>query len=280
MNNNPLKQYFRTAELYTKLPSGTHYYTANVVDFNEDGEVGVSPMTAKDEVLLKNPDALLNGQAISTVIASCVPGVRKPDQLLSVDVEALMVAIRHASFGAEIDLDIECPECKHNNHFALGIQQTLSSMSTLEDEYKIGTKGGLSIFIRPSTYHEVVKGYKAQFENYKIAKLLKDDSLSEDDRITAYSSAFTKLSEMNAELVCDSIVKVVIAETDQSVTEREHIVEFIREMDQKVFKDISKTLAEINSKGVQKEFDASCEKCKHTWKAEIDLNPVNFFTGS
>jgi hypothetical protein len=280
MNNNPLKQYFRTAELYTKLPSGTQYYTTDVVDFNEDGEVGVSPMTAKDEVLLKNPDALLNGQAISTVIASCVPGVKKPTHLLSVDVEALMVAIRHASFGDEIELDIECPKCKHKNHFALGIQQTLSSMTTLEDEYKIGTKGGLAIHIRPSTYQEVVKGYKAQFENYKIAKLLKDDSLSEDARITAYSSAFTKLSEMNAELVCDSIVKVVIAQDNQEVTDREHIVEFIQEMDQHVFKDISKTLADINSKGVQKEFDAKCEKCEHNWKAEIDLNPVNFFTDS
>jgi len=280
MTNNPLKQYFRTAELYTKLPSGTHYYTDAVVSFNDDGEVGVSPMTAKDEVLLKNPDALLNGQAISQVISSCVPSVKKPNELLAVDVEALMVAIRHASFGDEIELDAICPKCKHSNHFSVGIEQTLNTMSKLDEEYKIGTKGGLSIHIRPSTYHEVIKGYKAQFENYKIAKLLKDDTLPEEERIAAYSTAFTKLSEINAELVCDSITKVVINETKQEVTERKHLSEFIANMDQKVFKTISETLGKINSVGVKKEFDATCEKCEHQWKTEIDLNPVNFFTDS
>jgi hypothetical protein len=280
MTNNPLKQYFRTAELYTTLPSGTHYYTDAVVSFNDDGEVGVSPMTAKDEVVLKNPDALLNGQAISQVIKSCVPDVKKPNELLAVDVEALMVAIRHASYGDEIELDADCPKCKHSNHFALGVEQTLSSMKKLDSEYKIVTKGGLTIYIRPSTYHEVIKGYKAQFENYKIAKVLKDDTLPESERITAYSTAFTKLSEINAELVCDSIVKVVINETKDEVTEREHLIEFIQEMDQKVFKTISDNLSDINSCGVQKEFDATCEKCGHKWKTEIDLNPVNFFTDS
>tara|TARA_B100000929_G_scaffold291056_1_gene287597 strand:- start:2033 stop:2875 length:843 start_codon:yes stop_codon:yes gene_type:complete len=280
MTNNPLKQYFRTAEIYTKLPSGTHYYTEDVVKFNDDGEVGVSPMTAKDEVLLKNPDALLNGQAISQVIASCCPDVKKPDQLLSVDVEALMIAIRHASFGDDIELDAECPKCKHKNHFSVGITQTLSTMTQLDDEYKIGTKAGLNIYVRPSTYHEVIKGYKAQFENYKIAKVLQDNTIPEEQRIKAYSEAFTNLSEINAELVCDSIVKVVIAETGDAVTEREHLREFIREMDQKVFKTISETLSKINSTGVQKEFSAKCEECDHEWKTEIDLNPVNFFTDS
>ena len=280
MTNNPLKQYFRTAEIYTTLPSGTKYYNKDIVNFNEDGEVGVSPMTAKDEVLLKNPDALLNGQAISTVISSCVPAVKQPDQLLSVDVEALMVAIRHASFGDEIELDAECPECKHKNHFAVGIAQTLTTMNKLDDVYKIATKSGLEIHVRPSTYHEVIKGYKAQFENYKIAKVLNNESIPEEERIRAYSQAFTNLSEINAELVCDSITKVVISETNDEVTEREHLTEFIREMDQKVFKTISDTLTKINSTGVQKEFSAKCEKCEHEWKTEIDLNPVNFFTDS
>lgn len=280
MTNNPLKQYFRTAEIYTKLPSGTHYYTDDVVIFNDDGEVGVSPMTAKDEVLLKNPDALLNGQAISQVITSCVPSVKNPDKLLSVDVEALMIAIRHASFGDDIELDAECPSCKHKNHFSVGISQTLSAMTMLEEEYKIGTKSGLSIHIRPSTYHEVIKGYKAQFENYKIAKMLKNESIPEEERIRAYSQAFTQLSEINAELVCDSIVKVVIEETKQEVSEKEHLLEFIREMDQKIFKTISDTLSNINSTGVKKEFGAKCEECEHEWETEIDLNPVNFFTDS
>ena len=60
---NPLKQYFRAIKMYLKIPSGTSYYSPDVITFTDGGEVGVLPMTGNDELILKNPDALLNGEA-------------------------------------------------------------------------------------------------------------------------------------------------------------------------------------------------------------------------
>ena len=80
--NNPLSGYFRAPKLYTKLPSGGRFYTDDIVDLGDSHEVAVYALTAKDESILKNPDALLNGEAVTQIIMSCVPSVKKPRKML------------------------------------------------------------------------------------------------------------------------------------------------------------------------------------------------------
>ncbi len=66
--NNPLSGYFRAPKLYTKLPSGGRFYTDDVVDLSENKEVAVYALTAKDEAILKNPDAVSNEYVSSSVV--------------------------------------------------------------------------------------------------------------------------------------------------------------------------------------------------------------------
>ena len=100
--NNPLSGYFRAPKLYTKLPSGGRFYTDDVVELGESREVAVYALTAKDEAILKNPDALLNGEAVSQIIKSCVPAVQKPRKMLSSDIDTLLVAIQGATYGDDL----------------------------------------------------------------------------------------------------------------------------------------------------------------------------------
>ena len=62
-NTNPLGKYYRQPQIYIKLPSKGKYYTADVFTPTETGEIPVLPMTAKDELAFKTPDAMMNGQA-------------------------------------------------------------------------------------------------------------------------------------------------------------------------------------------------------------------------
>ena len=66
-NTNPLNKYFRQASIYVALPSGTDY-PPEVVSPSKTGKIGVMPMTARDEIKFKTPDALMNGQGIVDVI--------------------------------------------------------------------------------------------------------------------------------------------------------------------------------------------------------------------
>ena len=69
-NTNPLADFYRNPKLYVALPSGTGHYPADIVEMPEVGELPVYPMTSKDDLLTKNPDALLNGDAVIKLVKS------------------------------------------------------------------------------------------------------------------------------------------------------------------------------------------------------------------
>ena len=71
---NPLSGYYRQPKIYIRLPSGGEYYPEGALDVSENGDYPVFAMTAKDELMLKTPDALLSGESTVEVIKSCVPG--------------------------------------------------------------------------------------------------------------------------------------------------------------------------------------------------------------
>src|SRR5262245_57949682 len=95
-DTNPLLRYTRKEKIYIKLPSDGNY-PAGVVDMSTNNELGVQAMTAADQIALRNPDGLLNGQAIANVIKSCCPGVKKPEKMIASDINAILLGIRHAT---------------------------------------------------------------------------------------------------------------------------------------------------------------------------------------
>ena len=64
-NTNPLSGHFRSPKLYTRLPSAGRYYSEKVVEMPESGELPVFPMTAKDELIMKNPDLYIMVSSIT-----------------------------------------------------------------------------------------------------------------------------------------------------------------------------------------------------------------------
>lgn len=278
--SNPLRHYFRHIKLYVPLPSGTTYYTSDIVEFTDSGEIGIMPMTAKDEVITRNPDALLNGEAITQIITSCVPAVKDPKKLLANDIDTLMIAIRHATYGDDLEVNVACPKCEHANKFAINITQSLATMAKLDPEYAIELPDGIKIFVKPFSYQDTILAMRAQFEQYKIAKNISNDKLSDDDRVRIFSKSFNEISNLSMQLISNCIIKITQEAEDLEVTEKPFILEFIQNIEKHVFGELDALVKEINSIGVNKTFNAKCEKCEHEWEASIDFNPINFFTES
>lgn len=277
---NPLRHYFRGIKLYIGLPSGTSFYSPDIVEFTESGEVGIMPMTAKDEVITRNPDALLNGEAISQIITSCVPAVKQPKKLLANDIDTLMIAIRHATYGDDLEVNVACPECKHMNKFSVNITQNLATMAKLDPEYIVELKDGIKIYVKPFSYQDTILAMRAQFEQFKIAKNIGNDKLSDEDRMKIFSKSFNEISNLNVQLITNCIVKITQESEDLQVTDPKFILEFLQNIEKHVFNQLDELIKEINSIGVNKMFNAVCEECKHEWEAAIDFNPINFFTES
>lgn len=273
---NPLKTYFRQYKLYMKLPSGTSYYPPGAIQFTDNGEVGVMAMTGKDEIILKNPDALLNGEAIVEVISSCVPAVKNPKILLTNDIDALITAIRYATYDDKLETEIMCPSCSYNNNFKLDLQYALDNMTYLESEYVINLDTGLTIFIRPYNFPDLLKGLHSQFEQSKITKLLEKENISDEARLKLMGEVYKNMSVITYDLISNSIVKIVDESKDINVSDREFIREFLQNVDKKIVDEISELVTKINNIGVKKTFVAKCSECSHEWDHDIDFNPVNF----
>ena len=71
-----LEKYYRQPQLHISLPSKGKWWPPGSIEFSANNELPVMPMTAKDEIAMKQPDALMNGQATVDVVQSCIPGIK------------------------------------------------------------------------------------------------------------------------------------------------------------------------------------------------------------
>jgi DNA-directed RNA polymerase subunit M/transcription elongation factor TFIIS len=274
--SNPLQQYFRAIKLYLKMPSGTSYYAPGIIDFTDTGEVGVLPMTGRDELILKNPDALLNGEALIEVLNSCVPALKNPRALLTNDIDALITAIRYATYNDSLETALKCPSCGHESTFKLNLQYALDNMATLDPEYVVNLESGLSIFVKPYAFPELLKGLHAKFEQDKLVRALESRTLTDEQRSAIVKKAFSEVATTKVDLITSGIVRIVDESNNVNVTDKKFIREFLQNIDKKSIDKIDDQITEINDIGIKRTFIAKCEKCEHEWENEIDFNPVNF----
>lgn len=275
---NPLVQFYRQETFRVKLPSRGNFYDNTIVELDDNLELGILPMTSQDEITLKNPDSLLTGKAIKDVIKSCVPAVKDTKKLLACDIDALMISIRRASYGEEADMTTQCPECEAENTYGIDLETLLNQTEVLEPSYEIVLPQGVTVFLRPGTYETLIKQYKVAFENAKAQRAVAS-TVNEETAMQIFSKAFVSLSNLNFELIIDAITKIIFTDKEgeeQTVTSKKHIGEFIANINKKSVDIIDTKLAEINSVGIKRTFDALCKECGHKWEANVEFNPVNF----
>ena len=107
-STNPLRKYFRQPSIHLRLPSGGKFYPPGTLDLPPNGEIPILPMTAVDEITTRTPDALFNGSAVVDIMHSCVPNIGDPWSIPAVDFNALLAAVRLASYGHEMEVSTTC----------------------------------------------------------------------------------------------------------------------------------------------------------------------------
>jgi len=163
-SNNPLKQYFRQPAIYIRLPSKGNFYPPGTLDMPPNGEIPVLPMTAIDEISYRTPDALFNGAAMVDVIQSCVPNIKNAWAIPAVDVDTILVGIRLASHGHDLDSSSQCPECKNDHEFTIDLRVLLDGIQA-PDYNTCVRHGDLEFYFRPMTYQDLNANNQLQFEH-------------------------------------------------------------------------------------------------------------------
>ena len=235
MTENPLKGHFRQPKIYITLPSQLKFYPPGAIAETETGEFPVYAMTARDELAFKTPDALLNGQATVDVIQSCVPNIKNAWAIPSIDLDAILIAIRIATYGPSMDIETVIPTIKEERTYQLDLTTTLDSLREHEFEDTV-IANGLVVKLRPLTYQEFTKSALKTFEEQRVFSIVNDEDLSEEDKIQRFQKSFQKLNNLTVGIIEDSIVSIEVEDT--VVDSKQHIVEFLQNAD----KDFYNTL--------------------------------------
>lgn len=278
--SNPLSKYFRQPKLHIQLPSGGQFYPAGSIEIPETGEFPVFSMTARDELTMKTPDALLNGQATVEVIKSCIPSIKDPWQMPSVDLDAVLIAIRLATYGEYMTLKIKTPVTGEEKEMQISLRDLLDNFSNLQFNNTIQL-AEMSISIRPLTYQEFTKNALKTFEQQRIFNIVNDESISDEDKLQAFTNSFAKLTELTVDMMTNHISAIQVGE--EVVTSRQHIDEFMRNADKGFYENVQKHIEGEREKFAIKPLiaEASPEEIEQgvpaTYEVPITFDQSNFF---
>ncbi len=276
-NESKLSKYYRAPKLYVRIPSQGAFNPE--MEQSMSGELAIMAMTGRDEVLTKNPDALLNGEAVTSVIKSCVPGIGDPKNIPITDIDTLLIAIKIASSGDEHEVTAKCPSCKTDNRVSVNMRNLLATAKMLESEYVVSLDTGIKVYIKPYTYTMQTEAALSAFNETKaIQNLAKESNDISADAMSVYNKSFNKMADMSVSLLARSIVKIVTPDGDEE-THANEIFAFLQNIDSKAAKQIDEKLAEVNALDIDKRISLICqnESCKKEWETTLDINPTDFF---
>ena len=272
--NNPLKQYFRQPAIYIKLPSQGKNYPPGALTMPPTGELPVYPMTAIDEITYRTPDALYNGQATVNVIQSCIPDIKDAWSIPSTDIDTLLIAIRIATHGHDMDFNTSCPACQHDSEQTMDLRTVLDSIQ-VADYNKTVHAGDMEIFFKPLNYKHVNNNNQMQYENQKLLQMLPDSGIPDAEKMTALSDALKKITDITVVALAQSIAAV---KTPQAlVSEPEFIEEMLKNCGSKLFNQIRDFILDLKASSEMQPLKMVCSECSHNYEQSITLDMASFF---
>lgn len=278
---NPLTKHFRQPKLYLKLPSGGKYWAEGSIDLPENGEVPVYPMTAKDELVLKTPDALINGESTVTMMQSCIPAIKDAYQTPSLDLDAILIAVRIATYGEKLTITSPVPNTKMTKDLEVDLIQLLDTVQNKVYE-ELYVTNGFTFKILPLTYKQFTKMALQAFEEQRMMKTIVDTEMSEEERLEKFNVSFNKLTNMTLGSVVDQIAHVQYGQ-DEPVLDKKHILEFFEQTSGEIFDSVKNAIEERrNQYGLKPLIAQASDEEKEagapdTWEVPISFDQSNFF---
>ena len=272
---NPLRAHFRQPAIYLQLPSGGQFW-GNGLDLPDVGEIPIYPMTAKDEILLKTPDALLNGQGVVDVIQSCCPNIVDAWQMPGVDVDPILIAIRIASYGSEMPVDTTCPHCGAENTFDIDLNAYLDNVILPDYSKKIDV-AHVRIKPKPQNYASINETNKINYEEQRILENIGVPDSEDQGKLDAYKKHLNRLIKLNAKLLVDTTEYIELPESGTVVSDPEFIEEFYFNCDAEICKELQSRLVEINKEGAVKPQTGECTSCSGKYDISLLFDYASFF---
>ena len=272
---NPLQKYFRQPKIYVRLPSRGLFSSLGSIE-NASDELPVMSMTGMDELILKTPDALLNGSATVKVIESCCPNIKNGWEISSLDLDMMLIAIRIATYGPNMDVGHVCANCGSDNDYDVNLMNLIEHFNTCKYDPKVVLKD-LTVYIKPLSYKVMTQFNSKNFElQSQLRQALEIEDEEVKDRLI--SELYEKLASLQNESYLESVERVEAPEG--TVDERAYILEWLQNSEKSIFTAIKEQIDLNNKTWRIPNMPVKCENCGHDSELEIEMDQASFFAVS
>jgi hypothetical protein len=271
---NPLKQYFRQPSVYLRLPSNGNFWPKGSIDMPQNSELPVLPMTAIDEITYRTPDALFNGSAVVNVIQSCIPNIKDAWAAPGTDINSILVSIRIASFGHDMEINSTCPACNNIDEYSIDLRVVLNGFQ-IPDYLTPIREGDLEITLRPMSYKDQNSVNLQQFEQQRIIQSVPESDLPDEKKLEMLNQSMQKITDLTVSALKWNIASIRTPQV--LVTDPDHIEEFLRNSERKFFVKIRDLIIEKRNVSEFKPVKITCASCEHTYDQTVTLDQTSFF---
>lgn len=276
---NPLAGLMRQPKLHIKLPSQGSFWPDGAIELAD--EYAVYSMTAKDELLLRNPATQVGGQALVDVVQSCIPNIKNAWETPGLDLDTILIAIRIATYGTvlETSVTVEGIEQTYPVNLLDVLENILENITWVD---QLTLENGMIVFLKPLPYKAIAKAGSEATETQKIIALVNNEKLNEEQKIEKFKESFLKITDLTLGAVADSISKIV-TEDNQIVENPKYIQEFMEQCDRDIFNSIRARISELTVQNSIRPIYAKATKemiqlgSPEDIEVPIVFTPSNFF---
>ena len=279
---NPLMNFMRQPKIYIKLPSNGAYWPSGSIIIPENNELAVYSMTANDELLFKTPDALFNGQSIVDVIQSCIPSIKDAWKTPNLDLDAILIAIRIATYGEQMDITHTVPNTTEEVTHAIDLRTLLDQLyNNAKWEETVRINDDLTCFVAPLTYKHTTLASMKTFETQRLIQAVNNDGITDEQKLEIFNKSFKAMSEVTLAIVVDSITAIQTPET--VVEDKLFIKEFLQNADTSLYKKIEDHIKHMKAVLGLKPFDIESTPeqiemgAPKKYQLPIQLDTADFF---
>lgn len=244
-----------------KLPSqGLRYPEGVLSEDVKNGELMVYPMTAFDEVCMRNISEIINGNSISTVFQRCIPQILKPEELFSKDVDALLIYLRKVTYGAHITISHkhDCEKAKYHK-YEIPINNFIQQIkyidpTTVDQIYTVVLPDDSVVSVHPIKFKDAIEIMKS----------------AQDYGSIPLEELKLKIAEATTNII----------QSVDGITDKEEIIEWVAKLPAPWAKKISDAVQLGDDWGPATTSTISCKDCEAEISINVPINPLTFFLDS
>ena len=260
------------------LPSGGRWQPDGNVRTTPVGTVEVRALTARDEILLHDPTALLDGTAVRDILARCVHGVKDPQQLPYPDVRVLMMAVRIATYGPEWKLEADCPSCARRQEITLDARTLLAGVEAIpEDDTRI-VIDGTEFRLRPMPAWWAHRYAAFVTEEARMMSATMRSDMEEGAKQKKLAEILARTHQETIRAISRGCVQAIVFADGNEERDPDRIEELVSSLPAGAWRQLRERAEALTRAGLPNRVGVTCPGCGHPFELEPPYDPAAFFS--